>query len=392
MKITLEQARKFLTFLHFEDERIPRNAGVQAQIDAIVRRMGSVQYDPLDVVGRNADLVLQSRIDGYKTEYLWNALYEARTLFEGFDKCLCIYPAEDFPVFTRTRVLDAWHQISDEVRARFPEALAEIEEKGAICSDDLASEKKVSWPWGPTRIARAVLESLWIEGTLALHHRKGTRRYYDLVERCLPADIVSAADPHPTDREYFAWQMYRRIRSVGMLTGGASYALIGVEMKAAERKQAIEDLLAAEKIFPVEIEGIKLKCYIAEKDREVLARAMSEIPAKKVRVIAPLDNLIWDRKLIEKLFGFYYTWEVYVPKAKRIYGYYVLPVMCGERFIGRFEPENFQSGRLKILNWWWETGVSPDEYRDAVKEGLDNFCKFLGADGWTIEREITVEE
>ena len=392
MRITLDQARTYLALLHFDDRRLPEEADAMARLNAGVRRLGCVQYDPLDVVGRNADLVLQSRVPGYRPELLYRALYEDRTLFEGVDKNFAIYAAEDFPAYARARVnLDQWRRATAEIQAAFPQVLAELEARGPLCSDDFPSGEKVGWAWGPTRPARAALESLWLAGRLGMHHRKGTRHYFDLIERCLPAEILARPDPNATEADYCRWQLLRRIRSVGLLTGGASDALLGTNMKAAERAQALRELLESGAIFPVEIEGTKLTCYAAEADRPVLGRALTEAPPPEMRALAPLDNLLWDRKLVEKLFGFAYRWEVYVPQAQRKYGYYVLPVFCANRFVARFEPEKYRGGKLRILTWWWEPGVDRRKMRGRRKACLDRFCAFLGAEGWEIAREVVNE-
>ena len=392
MRITLEQARTYLALLHFDDRRIPTELDALSQLNAHVRRLGCVQYDPLDVVGRNADLVLQSRIRNYKPELLYDALYQSRTLFEGIDKNFAIYPAEDFPAFARARVnLDQWRRATDEIRSLFPLVLAELERRGPLCSDDLPAGDTVGWAWGPTRASRAAMESLWLAGRLGMHHRRGTRHYFDLIERCLPAELIEAADPNPTEADYCRWQLLRRIRSVGMLTGGASDALLGTGMKAAERNQALRELVERGSVFPVEVPELDGTFYIAEAERAVLVRALTETAPQRMRVIAPLDNLLWDRRLVEKVFDFAYRWEVYVPQPQRRFGYYVLPVFCGNRFVARFEPEKFRGGRLRILNWWWEPGVRISRLRRPREACLNRFCRFLGADGWEIIGE-TVNE
>lgn len=155
---------------------------------------------------------------------------------------------------------------------------------------------------------------------------------------------------------------------------------MGVDgFKAAQRACAFKGLLREGRLLRAAIEGKSylipsaLKAYFAE-----------EAPAPKgVRILAPLDNLLWDRRMISEIFGFDYHWEVYVPKEKRKYGYYVLPVMDGDRFIARFEPEAFRGGRLKIRAWWWEDGVKPTP---ALLRRVDacfaGFCAYLGAEGY----------
>lgn len=386
IEITSAQARAFLVRLHFGDARNDRADPVDA-LNAHVRRLGCVQYDPLDVVGRNPDLVMQARVENYRPGMLYRALYERRALFEGFDKNLAIYPAEDFPRFARSRRdIFRWYQDEGAIKGALPGVLREVEARGALCSDDFPElSEKVRWPWGPTKLGRAALETLWMEGRLALSKRIGARRYFDLIGRCLPAEIHAAPDPLKTEADYHNWHFARRVRSVGMLTGGASDAFLGTGLKAKHRSEALAALEADGTLLPVMISDLNLKVYISALDEEVLQEAMDERPAPVARVIAPLDNLIWDRKLIEKLFGFEYRWEVYVPKDQRRYGYYVLPILCGDRFVARMEPAHFRGGTFHIKNLWWEDGIDPGEYEKPLRDCLDRFSAYLGADGWTKE-------
>jgi uncharacterized protein YcaQ len=384
MNITRAEARRYLSHLHFE---LPMAAQTPpGRVREQVARRGSIQYDPLDVVGRNADLVLQSRIPGYRPEHLWEALYGERTLIDGFDKNLSIYPIEDFPYFARARREDAWGLADDAIRNCFESVLTDIAARGPLCSDDLPFDEKVNWPWGPTKVARAALESLWMRGELVLHRRVGARRYYDLIHRHVPQHILSAPDPNERDEDYHAWQLLRRVGSVGLLFDGPSDALLGATMKAAERQRALRRLLLEGKLAALQIEGFPKPAYVRTADLPVLECAHASEPDGRMRVIAPLDNLIWDRKLIEALYGFQYRWEVYVPAPQRKYGYYVLPVYWRDQFVARFEPAHFRGGALKILRWWWEK--APDRGMKAARTAcLKAFCRYLGADGFEILQE-----
>ncbi len=384
MNITRDEARRYLSHLHFELPMASKTP--PGRVREQVARRGSIQYDPLDVVGRNADLVLQSRIPGYRPEHLWEALYGERTLFDGFDKNLSIYPVEDFPSFARARREDAWYQKDDSVRGSFEAVLKEIEARGPLCSDDLPFDEKVDWPWGPTKIARAALESLWMRGELVLHRRVGARRYYDLTDRHVPQDILSAPDPNERDEDYHTWQLLRRVGSVGLLFDGPSDALLGASMKAAERQSAQKRLLSEGRLTALRIEGFPKPVYVRTADLPVLESARASEPDERMRVIAPLDNLIWDRKLIEALYGFQYRWEVYVPAPQRKFGYYVLPVYWRDQFVARFEPAHFRGGVLKIRRWWWEK-VPDRRMKAARRASLKEFCRYLGADGFEILEE-----
>lgn len=386
MRLTRAEARRYLSHLHFE---LPTAARTKSgKVFEHVARRGCIQYDPLDVVGRNADLTLQSRIPGYKPEHLLKALYDERTLVDGFDKNLAIYPVSDFPYFARMRQEGSgWFHPKDEtVRQHFERVLREVEARGPLCSDDLAMNDKVDWPWGPTKIGRAALESLWLRGDLILHHRSGARRYFDLIARHLPEKLREASDPNPSDEDYRAWQLKRRIGSVGFLQDGSSDALLGVSMKAGERQAALKRLLSEGKIVQAEVEGLKKPVYLRAEDLPVLESSRGSEPDGRMRILAPLDNLLWDRRLVEALYGFQYRWEVYVPAPQRKYGYYVLPVLHQDEFVARFEPLHFRGGALRIAHWWWER--RPDRAMKAARSAcLRQFCRYLGAEGYEILEE-----
>lgn len=355
-----------------------------------VKGLSSVQFDPLNVVGRNADLVLQSRIKNYSAKMLYDALYVDRTLIDGFDKCMCIYPIEDFPHLARIREMGYSHAYdTPELIESYAPVMDEIARRGPICSSDLAMDGKLDWTWTSTKLSRAALESLWFRGKLILSHKKGTRRYYDLIENHLPEEILMMEDPHGDDDTYFAWLLMRRIRAVGMLWNKASDAYVFMPgFTAARRMRAFQTLLDEKRILPIEVEGIGETLYIPSENEQLLHQSLDETPSGAMRFIAPLDNLIWDRKLIEALFGFHYRWEVYTPAAKREYGYYVLPVIRGNRFVARFEPENFRGGTLVIKHWWWEKGVKPNKALLSARETtMKRFMKYLGADGYQILSE-----
>lgn len=369
---TISEARKYLARLHFSGNK---------NVYETVRKLQAIQYDPLNVVGRNPDLVLQSRIKNYKPEMLQKELYKKRTLVDGFDKMLCIYPVGDYPNLARLRRTTVWwYRENPEITQAFDKVRKIIREKGAVSSDDIGMDEKVAWPWGATRLSRATLESMWMTGELTIHHKDGARRYYDFAEKYLPHEILSMEDPNETEEAYFEWQTLRRIRAVGLLRNGPSDAFLGVEnFKAAERARTFETLIRKEKIIKINVEGDAY--YIPSENLPILETGTAV--SSCARAIAPLDNFMWDRKLIKRVFGFDYTWEVYTPKEKRRYGYYVLPVFYKDRFIARFEPEPFRGGKLIIKTWWWEENVRiTDAMKKAVLKMLEDFSKYLGAEGF----------
>ncbi|MBC8079641.1 MAG: YcaQ family DNA glycosylase, partial [Gorillibacterium sp.] len=337
---------------------------------AYIRKVGCIQYDPLNVVGQNADLVLQSRVARYNRNDLRELLYTDRKLIDFWDKNMSICPIESWPNYSRFRLrYQLW---CDENAETVGSVRSEIERNGALCSGDFELNEKVAWYYGPTRLARAALEGMYYSGDLIIHHKVGTRKYYDLAERHIPSKLLTAKDPNPTEEEYHEWFVHQRIGSVGLLWNRPSDAWLGIgSFKALERTQAFQRLLEKGQIVQIEIEDMPTPFYIRSEDELLLDQILTEPHTPPTaRILAPLDNLEWDRKLIQALFGFEYRWEVYKPVAERAYGYYVLPVLYGDRIVARLEPEKYRKGdSFVIKNWWWEAGVEVnDQMKAAIRE------------------------
>jgi uncharacterized protein YcaQ len=371
----------------------PHGLSGKSGIVQFIRRVNCIQYDPLNIVGRNPDLVLQSRVGDFRPVMLSELLYRDRKLLDGEDKVMSIYPVEDWPFFSRRRD-EALRRLGDRERlvaAVLPEVRDEIEKRGPISSIDLDFNVKVDWAWGPTRLARAALESMYFWGELIVHHKVNTRRVYDFSHRHLPDAIRCAEDPLESEQAYQDWHVHRRIGGVGMLWNRSSEAWLGIHgVKSKDRTAALERLLERNQLMAVNIEGQDQAFYMRKGDRELLEQSM-ESPSLEPRasIIAPLDNLLWDRAMIEALFGFRYRWEVYKPAAEREYGYYVLPVLYGDRFVARFEPaKSTARGALVINNWWWEPGVSPSRrMHAAIRRAFRRFLDYLGYDRIYIARD-----
>jgi uncharacterized protein YcaQ len=165
-----------------------------------------------------------------------------------------------------------------------------------------------------------------------------------------------------------------------------------VRIKAPERRNAVKRLLHEEKIIEINVEGHTIESLYARIEDAQRIDTISrkrKIP-NKTSFIAPLDNLIWNRKLIKELFDFEYIWEVYKPKAKREYGYYVLPVLYGDKFIARMDSKfDRKTNILNINNWWWEENVSvDDEILKSISECFISFMNYLGAKGITFSKGV----
>ncbi len=313
---------------------------------------------------------------------------------DGFDKMMSIYCVEDWPYFRRRREA-ALHRLGDSSRPAttiLPQVRQEIKERGPLSSIDLDFDQTVDWSWSPTRIARAALESMYFWGELIIHHKVNTRKVYDFASKHIPKALLSAPDPNETEEQYHDWYVLRRIGSVGLIWGRAGEAWLSMPgIKSKERRAALARLLEQDKVVEVRVKSVKPLLYMRSEDRPTLDEVLDATdPAPRAAIIAPLDNLTWDRRFLEEMFDFYYRWEVYTPAAKRQYGYYVLPVLYGDRFVARFDPgRDKQNGALVIKNWWWESGVVPSERMQAeLCQCFLRFLDYLGAAQIQVDSEI----
>jgi len=429
LTITKQHARQFL--LAHQNLRPPRSLQGKAGLQDFIQHVGAIQFDPLNVVGRNPDLVLQSRIEGYRPEMLEELLYTDRQLLDGWDKMAAIYSVSDWPYFNRHRDYVFQRYIhSDESPLRVamqvkaavserdvPETLLEqqnnalgltweqvqksvldaIRERGPLSSNDLKDNTTIDWSWGkPTRLSKAVMETLYDTGELIIHHRSGTRRYFDLAERHIPVKIYELPDPNSSDEQYQDWHVLRRIGGIGLAHPRSSEYWLGIlDVKSAQRQAALTRLVVRGQLLAVSVEGLEDQTFFMRTiDLPVLESIQAGVPIKpKAAIIAPLDNLVWDRQLTRWIFDFDYIWEVYKPKAKRQYGYYVLPVIYGDRFVARFDPSfDKQKRLLTIDNWWWEENVQPNnDMESALIECFQSFNQYLNTLEFRLSETVSTE-
>ena len=186
------------------------------------------------------------------------------------------------------------------------------------------------------------------------------------------------------DEEFASWRVLRRIGAVGLLWDKNSTALLGIDINAKKRKRILEKLVAQERITPVTVQGIKQIFYYRSEDDPLMKSIISKDADMKPRMsfIAPLDPLMWDKALIMALWDFQYSWEIYTPAVKRKYGYYTLPILFGDRFVGRIEavPDRKKS-ILVVKGLWWEPGIrQTKKMKTALEKSLINFAKFNDCD------------
>ncbi len=355
-----------------------------------VRQAGCIQYDPVDVCGKNAELTLQSRVKGFRKTMLQDLLYKDRLLVDYADKELSIWPSEDWPYFS------SYRDRSRELGSTFEglgklveQTIAYIKENGPVCSDTLPIDGEIYWHssmhWSgnwdkKSQAARSALEQLYTDGELIIHHKNGSRKYYDLADKYLPKAVLEAENPCRDDEEFLAWRVLRRIGATGLLWDKNSTAFLGIDLNAEKRKRILARLTEEKKIMPVEVEGFKVLFYFRYEDEALMNEIIEGKHELKPRMsfIAPLDPLMWDKALILALWDFRYSWEIYTPAVKRKYGYYTLPIIFGDRFVGRIEaiPDR-REHILNVKGLWWEPDIRVTKKMiTALDRTLSEFGRF----------------
>jgi uncharacterized protein YcaQ len=344
------------------------------------------------VCGKNAELTLQSRVKDFQKSMLEDLLYRDRLLVDYVDKELSIWPAEDWPWFAPFRERSRIHGAAFPGFAELErEALSYIRSNGPVSSDTLPLDGEVFWHsslhwsgnWhGKSKAARSVLEQLYTDGILLIHHKSGTRKFYDLAEKYLPAELLAAPDPCPDECAFLSWRIRRRIGAVGLLWNRRSDAWLGIRMDTEQRNDAFSRLEKEGSIVPVQTAGLHFPLYLLSEDMPLLDSVLSRQaqPKPRLEFLAPLDPMLWDRKLIEALFEYQYSWEIYTPVSKRKYGYYVLPMLYGDRLIGRIEPKaDRRTKTLTVQNIWFEPGVRRTKQLSArIDKAVQRLARFNG--------------
>lgn len=379
MKITKKQAAKYM--LYYQGLLSKKMFSDKIGIEAFLNRVFSIQFDPLNIIACNHELVLHSRIFGFKKEMLYELLYKDRKLVEGYDKNLCIYLTEDWPFLHKNRQIYTNILYNrKEILNIIPFVKDMINKNGAISSNDLKLNERVNFGWNnDSKISKAALELMWRSGEIIICHRDKNKKYYDFTHKYIKDSIIKKEDPNKDIIDYHMWYILRRIGSVGMLWNKASDAYLGIcDFKTKERNLAFFNLILNEKILEIEIEGIEEKFYILKEQEKFLIESEASFE-DECRIIAPLDNILWDRKLVKKIFDFEYTWEVYKRENERKYGYYVLPVVYGDRFVARFEPVlDLKGDSLIIKNWWWENNIQRSYNMDKkIKKSIEELMEYL---------------
>lgn len=387
-KLSISDAR--LLLLHglglLED---PLAASTLARTLATVRRLGFVQLDSINIVERAHHHILWSRLHGYRPKIL-DGLHRSRRVFEHWTHDASLIPSELFPHWRHrfTRVAwGAWIQRKlGEGHARLvDEVFDRVRREGPLLARDFEHNGRKSGAWWDWKPAKTALEYGWRTGVLSVAGRGGPggfEKIYDLTERVLPAHH---ALPTPDPEVHLDWACRSALERLGAATAREIAGFWDLVLPARAAAWCASARERGE-IEEVEVRSRKPSFALA-RWRERLAEAGERAGAlsTRLRILSPFDPLIRDRARCERLFGFTFRFEAFVPHAKRVHGYYVLPVLemsrGGARFVARVDPKlDRDAGVLTINRVWWEPGVAATRARvRALDECLERYAAFVGA-------------
>jgi uncharacterized protein YcaQ len=339
---------------------------------AVLERLRCIQLDPLDVLGTNADLVVMARVDGVARGDVYRHLFPTHA-FEHFAKERCILPAHAFPYYRRHghEAQTPWWQHGERERRVKPDlvraVLDEIRERGPLTARDLTdhgSVEPLDWSgWkGTGKATSMALEILWTQCDIVVAGRTASReKIYDVPERA----FGSEEEP----REEFArWALRERVHAAGLLTraGGSMWSMLG----AVRTSPLVEQMIEEGELIDVVVEGSP-RHYLATP-----AFLATKAPRydDRVRILGPLDPLLWDRNLVRHIFDFEYVWEVYKPEHQRKWGWYVCPLLQRDVLIGRIDAR--VDGDVLVVKKLWLEG---DADRDAIVAALERHAELCGA-------------
>lgn len=384
------QARRLFLHRHALAEA-PVGAASGAALAGLVDRIGFVQVDSITTVARAHDMILWSRRQGYRPAALKRALERDRQLWEHWTHDASILPVALWPMwrarFARDemRLRDGWRKwFREGYEAQFDTILDRIARDGPVSSSDVGEGevrgKGGWWDWHPSKTA---LEWLWRTGRIAVARRDGFKKVYDLTERVIP-DAVRGAEVSP--EEEVEWACASALDRLGFGTAGEVAAYWNAVPGEVVRDWLAQAVRAGrvEEVLIEGADGTRRRVFASPG----LARQDVPEPPARMRVLSPFDPALRDRKRAEFLFGFRYRIEVFVPEPKRVFGYYVFPLLEGARLVGRIDVK--RAGEvLAVRAVWPEPGVHFGKGRIAKLEAeLDRLAVFAGsarvewAEGW----------
>lgn len=351
----------------------------------VVRRLGVVQIDSVNVLVRSHYLPIFSRRGAYRSALLERAAYDERLLFEYWGHEASFLPMETFPLF-RWRMDDArqgvgtWGRLKRYASSHqelVKSVLAQLRERGPLGASELADAGKAKGSWWGWSQGKEVLEWLFWIGDVTTARRRNFERLYDLTERVVPETTRKL--PVPSREQAQRELMLTGARAMGVAT--ARDLRDYFRLPAKESALRLSELVEEGKLLPVTVEGWKQQGYLHHEAKIPGPAKVAEIAA----LLSPFDSLIWERQRTERLFDFHFRLEIYTPLHKRLHGYYVLPLLLGDRIVGRVDLKSErQSGVLQVKGGSVEPGVLPKTVVEPLAQRLTDLAQWLGLERFAV--------
>lgn len=337
-----------------------------------------VQVDPLNVVARNQELVLWNRVEAFRRKNLEDALYsKKRFLFEHWLQLYSIIDVEMFPYLQILRKNTDSHRIKFERKHRKEIELALdyiASREGSANAKNLAHIPAVSsfLGWKDGKSQKALLEYLWDAGYITISHRQSNHKLYDLTENLLPKNLIEKKVTRKESMEYIVRSYFDYFGILQQSTFNRVRKDLRKEVKEEFKNQVNSGV-----IQQISIEKSKQKYFISKPDWDSYQEI--ELPMQ-LRILAPLDPIVWDRQLLLDIFGLFYRWEVYTPPKKRIVGYYNMPVLLKDEMVGQVALRKDKNGVLQIENIVWENKTGKKDKVNLLKDEINKLQNFIDAD------------
>jgi uncharacterized protein YcaQ len=360
----------------------------------LIHSLGFVQLDSINTVARAHDLILFSRRPRYRPQALKSLYEKPGALFEHWTHDAAVIPLAFYPQWHLRRQRDAerlrgrWQKDRREgFEKRFQVVLDQIKTEGPVCSADVGKDEARGsggwWDWHPSKTA---LEYLWRSGALCVVGREGFQKRYDLTERVLETYLCDPANA-PDEAETIHWCCDQALARLGFATHG-ELAAFWAHITPAEARAWCKSEEASGRLEQVQItdaDGNHKLAFARPGLDEDMALAIE--PTGRLRILSPFDPALRDRKRAARLFGFDYRVEMFVPEPQRTFGYYVFPILQGDRLVGRVDMKAFRDeGILRVRALWTEGNVRWGKARQAAFEAeLERIKKLAGVDKVTFE-------
>lgn len=377
-------------------DRLPKKHG-KGHMLSLIRQLGCLQIDPLNVVARSPLLVLWSRLGGYEVADLESLLWEDRLLFEYWAHAASLVLVEDFPIFQRqminfsrgngawARRVRNWMAINESFRQYI---MNEMAKRGPLYAPEVEDRSVEPWQssgWTNTRNVSTMLGLMWEQGDITVTRRQGTgfglKKQWGLLEQHMP-DWVNA-EPVPQE-EVFKTAAQKSLKALGVATekqiqnhyirGG--YPDLINSLEALKEEGLVQSVAIQEngkqwaEDWYIHVDTMPDLIELSNSDRQ-----------ERTTLLSPFDNLIADRDRTEWLFDFYYRSEIYTPKAKRKYGYYVLPILSGDNLVGRIDPKMDRKTKTLHIYAVHREESAPDSaaMAEEIARAIEDLGRFLGA-------------